>query len=744
MDRARLLGCAVAVCASLISGVALAHKERQIASPIRPGPLPDIARVNPNRLVVCKPSSKPTAAQRAEIESRIATETGDALLQAQADLAAWERNSLLFKACCFEHIQDAINVAGPDTDVLVLPGYYREEPSRAAATTESGDNPDGSYSFEYHVANPNDGSLIAALGAVNLTLEGTGSHREDVVIDAGFVKDVAFRCDRCQGVIIRNLWAKDANEHGIYVVDSDGYIFDRTIGSFSKEYELFAFASDNGLFTDCEAYGGGDSGLYIGGAPKTPGRFSATVQRCVMRHNALGFSGTQGSSVHMIDNEFFDNAIGISFDSENDHPNFPQAFSVIENNHIHDNNFGIYAGTSDVPVRGPGYNFFRYPVGTGMWLIGGEDNLITGNRVHDNIRFGFILAGNPTEMPAAQVHRNSFIDNYMGTAAGPGAGPNSTAFPPGGPYAPGGSDFFWDETGNDNCWTNTLGPVTTDPSPIPGPCPFPNTGNVTPIGNKLEILLSCLLVQVPGSDPPEYRTADLFYPCPWGQTNDAPYQSSAEAECGNTVIDPGEDCDPNYGYGGANLNGETCVSLGHGDGTLGCDDLCQWDFSGCSVPTACRSYDVTRLRARRLTDGPGDQRYRLVAKGMDGALFDPTSEAVDVVIRDDSSAVHVARIPAGDAHWSTPKPTNSVFRDKLGTFGSVTRINLKADGSFTNQFRTEVKLYMPVDLETLAATSTTTTVIRIGNDCWERGAPCTLNGTGRRLRCKFPEPKCGS
>jgi hypothetical protein len=286
--------------------------------------------------------------------------------------------------------------------------------------------------------------------------------------------------------------------------------------------------------------------------------------------------------------------------------------------------------------------------------------------------------------------------------------------------------------------------VTVDPSPLPGPCPFPNTGGTAPEGNKLEILLSCLLIEEPGSDPPEYRTLDLIYPCPWGQTNDAPYQSSAEAECGNTVIDAGEDCDPNYGYGGANLNGESCLSLGHGDGVLGCDGLCQWDFSGCSVTAACHTYDVTRLRARRLTSGLGDQRYRLVATGMDGAALNASSEAVDVVIRNDTSAVHVARIPAGDSHWSSPKPTNSVFRDKLGTFGGVTRVNLKADGSFTNAFRTEVKLYVPIDLATLAAASTTKTVIRIGDDCWERGAPCTLNGTGRRLRCKFPERKCGS
>src|SRR4029079_13304968 len=116
---------------------------------------------------------------------------------------------------------------------------------------------------------------------------------------------------------------------------------------------------------------------------------------------------------------------------------------------------------------------------------------------------------------------------------------------------------------------------------------------------------------------------------------------------------------------------------------------------------ACRSYEVTRLRARRLTSGPGDQRYRLVADGMEGAAFNAATEPVDVVIRDDNSAVHVARIPASDPHWTTPKPTNATFRDTLGLFGGVTRINLKAKGSFASSFRTEVKLYAPVDLTAL-------------------------------------------
>src|SRR5262249_39214180 len=154
--------------------------------------------------------------------------------------------------------------------------------SRAQPTTGHGDLPNGAYSYEYHVAHPNDANLIAVLGKKNITIEGMGADPDDVVIDAGFRKDVVLRCDRCEGFIIRNLTALNANEHGIYVVDSDGYVFDRTIGGYSLEYELFSFASDHGVYHDCEAIGGGDSGIYIGGDPDTSGenRFAAELRNC--------------------------------------------------------------------------------------------------------------------------------------------------------------------------------------------------------------------------------------------------------------------------------------------------------------------------------------------------------------------------------------------------------------------------------------------------------------------------------
>lgn len=50
-------------------------------------------------------------------------------------------------------------------------------------------------------------------------------------------------------------------------------------------------------------------------------------------------------------------------------------------------------------------------------------------------------------------------------------------------------------------------------------------------------------------------------------------------QCGNGVLDGGEECD------GAELGGASCQSLGHTEGTLGCTALCYFDEQQCSSPS---------------------------------------------------------------------------------------------------------------------------------------------------------------
>src|SRR5262245_40276612 len=55
----------------------------------------------------------------------------------------------------------------------------------------------------------------------------------------------------------------------------------------------------------------------------------------------------------------------------------------------------------------------------------------------------------------------------------------------------------------------------------------------------------------------------------------------ANVNCGDGAVDVGEQCD------GSDLAGETCMSLGLGNGTLACTMRCQFDATGCEMQGDC-------------------------------------------------------------------------------------------------------------------------------------------------------------
>ena len=57
-------------------------------------------------------------------------------------------------------------------------------------------------------------------------------------------------------------------------------------------------------------------------------------------------------------------------------------------------------------------------------------------------------------------------------------------------------------------------------------------------------------------------------------------QVFGDSDCGNGVVDSGEDCD------GDNLAGQTCASLGYRGGTLRCSSVCTFDYLQCT-PILC-------------------------------------------------------------------------------------------------------------------------------------------------------------
>jgi hypothetical protein len=485
-------------------------------------------------------------------------------------------NKKLKKRCKFHEIQPAVTASGNNDRVVVMPGVYTEPTSRSKPTNDpactqyeiTNDKSEAgavSYTYQFHC--PNDQNLIAVLGRApgagqdpppqenrenipnlgpcircNFQIEGSGPSPDDVVIEGGNpasgnggpeggAKDVGIRADRADGFVLRNMTVRHVNEHAIYVLESDGYVLDRFKTFYASEYGVLTFVEDHGLMQNCEAAGSGDSGLYPGagaeGGPQrragTPPHYTQEIRFCDSHHNASGYSGTASNSVHLHDNNFFDNALGFTTDvfTAAGHPGFPQDSDLVENNNFYSNNFNPYVQGSDVKPSVP------VPVGTGMWIAGGNDNIVRNNRFWDNWRRGTMLFAVPDATvcndPAVQVHgcsagqvstsfRNSFHDNEMGIGPNGGSQPN-------------GVDFWWDSfPGNTgNCWfQNKAAPgksITSSPSlpPLPncnnGQNPGSSTGNGLPPSNEAELVQCLAGFSVTGYDPNA---------CPWFKTPPKP------------------------------------------------------------------------------------------------------------------------------------------------------------------------------------------------------------------------------
>ncbi len=489
---------------------------------------------------------------------KISTDKGNALL---------DLNSKLFGRCRFHSIQDAVNQSGNNGRVVIMPGLYTEPASRGAPTHDpscvqygiaNDRGQAGAVSYKWQFYCPNDQNLIAVLGRApgatdppnppsedrhgipdlgpcircNLQIEGSGAGPDDVVIDAGRVesgdhapiepaKDVGIRADRADGIVIRNLKVRHATEHDIYVLESDGYLLDRFKTFYAGEYGVLTFVEDHGLIQNCEAAGNGDSGLYPGAGADTGNqrnttiypqfRYSQEIRFCDSHHNSSGYSGTDGNATHLHDNNFYDNALGFTTDvfTAPGHPGFPQDSDLIERNNFYSNNFNPYVTGSDVVPTVP------VPVGTGLWIAGGNDNVVRNNYFYDNWRRGTmlfavpdqvvcgpagidptLLAGcNPTAVPPSTSYRNQFYGNVMGMAPDGTVAPNGT-----GDVTTGRTDFWWDQyLGNTgNCWHDNIGKngtassvTSTPPSPaLPSACDGTSVGTVGP--QQEPELVNCL------------------------------------------------------------------------------------------------------------------------------------------------------------------------------------------------------------------------------------------------------------
>ena len=543
-------------------------------------------------------------------------------------------NTKLFKRCRYREIQPAVMASRNNDRVVVMPGLYLEPTARKKPTHDpkcakyrtDGDRPGNegqavSYAYQFHC--PNDQNLIAVLGRklgrgtdpkpppqnrhgipntgpcirCNLQLEGSGVSADDVVIEAGkaaagnggpngvgSAKDVGVRADRADGFVLRGMTIRHAGEHGIYILESDGYLLDRFKAFYNRLYGTLTFVEDHGVQQNCEAVGHGDSGIYPGAAvetgvqrpPGTPFRYNQEIRWCDLHHNLAGYSGTDGNAVHIRSNNIYDNSLGLQTDvvTASGHPGYPGDSMLVEGNNFYSNNYNVYNSGSDIEPS------FPFPVGTGMWIAGGNWHQVRNNRFWDNWRRGTMLFAVPDSLICgpdsgnhqagcksgefSTSHYNAFHDNIMGTR------PDGTA-------DPNGTDFWWDQfAGNrGNCWFRNYAPkpITTDPSPLPDcddgkdPGSSVGTGNVK---NQSE-LSGCLAAY-------EF---DQNGACPWFNTPPEPQPGG-----GGATMTPGLSALPGVAAATSTQARAGYVPLGQ----LTCTD---WNAAG----DAARAELTRRVRA---------------------------------------------------------------------------------------------------------------------------------------------------
>ena len=464
--RTCLVGLLALALALLAAPAAQAHEERPVTFPDGSGKVPAYRDGEPD-LIVCK-------TDRADFERRISG----------FPQALKTRNRALFARCAasgYRHLQQAVDAAlKPGTNIAVLPGLYEEEPFTAAPSGACARLKAPKSQLGYQILSfaqqkqcPHNQNLVAILGKQDLQIEGTGARRTDVVLDAKYRKLNAIRADESDGVYFRNFTAQRTTFNSLYVLAGDGFVIDDVLTRWNDEYGFLTFASDHGLYKNCESYGNGDSGIYPGSASDINNgrgydvpRYSIEITGCRSHHNMVGYSGTAGDSVHVHDNEFDHNMGGASMDSAfPGHPGLPQNHARFERNLIHDNNADYYPyvadGTCAKPPAERGYERgvvcpqISMPPGTGIITAGGNWNRYENNWVYGHQRAGFFLNAVPAfirgeEAWAKQTdtsHHNRYAGNVLGKDKSGKSQPNRT-------------DVWWDGQGGGNCWDPGSGAST--------------------------------------------------------------------------------------------------------------------------------------------------------------------------------------------------------------------------------------------------------------------------------------------
>jgi hypothetical protein len=333
----------------------------------------------------------------------------------------------------YRTIQSAVNAAKAGDTVRVANGTYRE------------------------------GVIIRGASKRYLKVIGNATDPQKVVIEAKGLKGAkaqnGFLVNGADEVTIRGFKARNQRGNGFFVVNTKGYTLSKLIAEKTGVYGIYAFNTVGGRMSDSIGYYTNDAGFYIGQTPPQTRPVRTIVSNVQSWGNVIGFSGTNMRYVTITKSRFFNNGVGIvpnALDSEK-YP--PDESNVIRDNDVFWNNFNYFKG-APFPLRKNATGEIAYPVGTGVLLFGGRDNLVESNRIfgHYLVGFGALKQILLKARDAADLRGNRVMNNAFGKN---GTDRN-------------GRDMFYDGNGSGNCFAGNTGVQATVPEAggTFAPCPF--------------------------------------------------------------------------------------------------------------------------------------------------------------------------------------------------------------------------------------------------------------------------------
>ena len=221
--------------------------------------------------------------------------------------------------------------------------------------------------------------------AADVTLKGMGTTRDQVILDfAGQTDGDDGLTVTAPGFTIENVWIKNSPGNGVVAHAEDSTFRNIKVswdaGSVTTNgfYAVYPTDCKRTLIENVEVTGASDAGIYVGSCEY------AIVRDSKVYANVAGLEIENTLHADVYGNEVYDNTVGVAALLLPRLKIKDNAWVLIRDNDIHDNNRANYAT--------PGTVVAAVPVGVGVLVLAGHDIEVRDNTIEGNENTGVLVA----------------------------------------------------------------------------------------------------------------------------------------------------------------------------------------------------------------------------------------------------------------------------------------------------------------------------------------------------------------